>query len=60
MVYESCDIDNYISEWVTALCSVVFDIDVGQKVESCYPPGALSAEELAAVAFHAFPVRGRG
>lgn len=48
--------EDYVSEWCTAICSVVFDIDLGQQVESCCPPSALSAEELEAVAFHAFPV----
>ena len=40
-----------------AICSIVFHVDLGQQVECCYPPGALSPEELATVAFHAFPVR---
>lgn len=41
---------------VTALCQVVFDIDVGQKVEAVHPPGALTPEEESDVAFHSFPV----
>ncbi|KAK9831905.1 hypothetical protein WJX81_007718 [Elliptochloris bilobata] len=53
MVYDTDD--DYFSEWCLAICSVVFDIDRGQLVECCYPSAALSAKELAAIAFHAFP-----
>ena len=42
---------------VHALCSVVFDIDVGQRLEHCHPEGALSEEEARDLAFHSFPVR---
>ncbi|GAB4820709.1 hypothetical protein N2152v2_007755 [Parachlorella kessleri] len=40
---------------VTALGAVVFDVDVGNKCESIYPPGALTPEEESDVAFHSFP-----
>eukprot|EP00955_Chlamydomonas_euryale_P062044 358277-Chlamydomonas_euryale.AAC.5 len=42
--------------WLVGLASVLFDVDVGPKVEALVPPGCLSAEERQAVAFHAFPV----
>jgi hypothetical protein len=41
---------------LTALCSVTFHLTEGQKVDACYPDGALTADELGLVAFHAFPV----
>lgn len=43
------------SEWLIGLCSVIFDIDEGQKVLETYPPGLLSPDEATNVAFHAFP-----
>ncbi|GFH18316.1 uncharacterized protein HaLaN_15095, partial [Haematococcus lacustris] len=42
-------------KWVTAIASVLFDIDEGQRCELVVPAGALTAEEKQAVAFHAFP-----
>lgn len=44
------------SDWVVAVCSVVFDLDVGQQLEHVYPNEALSEPTASAVAFHAFPV----
>lgn len=41
--------------WLTGLCTVLFDIDIGATVQHQYPPNALSAEEKDAVSFHAFP-----
>eukprot|EP00951_Prasinocladus_malaysianus_P013410 scaffold101303_cov44-Prasinocladus_malaysianus.AAC.1 len=43
------------NEWVCALCSISFDLDVGQHVDDCYPPDSLTSEEQADIAFHAFP-----
>ncbi|KAL0020793.1 hypothetical protein WJX79_003522 [Trebouxia sp. C0005] len=43
------------SDWILAICSVVFDLDVGQQLESVYPPDALSEPTASAVAFHSFP-----
>jgi len=43
------------TNWVVALCSITFDLDVGQQVEECYPSDALSPEERKDIAFHAFP-----
>ena len=45
------------NDWVLAVCSIVFDIDVGQKLEACFPQNALSSEEENDIAFHSFPVR---
>ena len=44
------------AQWVHAICSVVFDIDEGQKLEQCFPENALTAEEANDIAFHSFPV----
>eukprot|EP00882_Tetradesmus_deserticola_P009205 GHRQ01009708.1.p1 GENE.GHRQ01009708.1~~GHRQ01009708.1.p1 ORF type:complete len:128 (+),score=29.47 GHRQ01009708.1:1169-1552(+) len=41
--------------WVIGICSVVFDIDVGQTLQHLYPDDCLSQEEQSSVAFHAFP-----
>ena len=43
--------------WVVAICSVLFDLDVGQRIDSMYPDSALTEEEANDVAFHSFPVR---
>lgn len=42
--------------WAVAICSVLFDLDVGQRIDSIYPEGALTEEEANDVAFHSFPV----
>jgi hypothetical protein len=44
------------SSWIVGIATVVFDVDVGQKVNNLVPEDALSAAEHKAVAFHAFPV----
>lgn len=41
---------------VIGLASVVFDVDVGQKVQHLVPHDVLSKEEQTDVAFHSFPV----
>ncbi|KAG1666410.1 hypothetical protein FOA52_006519 [Chlamydomonas sp. UWO 241] len=43
------------SPWAVGLCSVLFDVDVGPKVEALTPAGCLSTQEQQDVAFHAFP-----
>ena len=43
--------------WIVAICSVLFDLDVGQRIDSIYPDHALTEEEANDVAFHSFPVR---
>ena len=47
------------SDWILAICSVVFDLDVGQQMESVYPIAAISETTATSVAFHAFPVSTR-
>lgn len=44
------------SEWIVGIASVVFDLDVGQQLESMFPEDALPEPTASAVAFHAFPV----
>uniref|UniRef100_A0A383W295 UDENN domain-containing protein n=1 Tax=Tetradesmus obliquus TaxID=3088 RepID=A0A383W295_TETOB len=41
--------------WIIGICSVVFDIDVGQTLQHLHPENCLSEEEQSSVAFHAFP-----
>lgn len=45
-----------MTDWAVAICSVLFDLDVGQRIDSIYPEGALTEEEANDVAFHSFPV----
>ena len=47
------------SDWIVAVCSVVFDLDVGQQMESVYPTAAISETTATSVAFHSFPVSTR-
>ena len=47
------------SGWVVAICSVVFDLDVGQQMETVYPTAAISEMTATSVAFHSFPVSTR-
>ncbi|EFJ46522.1 hypothetical protein VOLCADRAFT_118103 [Volvox carteri f. nagariensis] len=42
-------------QWIVGICSVVFDIDVGQRIEHLVPEACLSKEEQHDVAFHSFP-----
>ena len=43
--------------WIVAICSVLFDLDVGQRIDSICPDHALTEEEANDVAFHSFPVK---
>ncbi|KAL6776012.1 hypothetical protein ACKKBG_A19430 [Auxenochlorella protothecoides x Auxenochlorella symbiontica] len=40
---------------ITAVCTVIFDLDQGQKIESLHPPASLSEGDQQRVAYHAFP-----
>ncbi|KAL8132592.1 uncharacterized protein LOC141712142 isoform X2 [Apium graveolens] len=42
-------------QWVVAFCIIRFDLEQGQIIEDCYPPGCLSQEEELEVAFSSFP-----
>lgn len=41
--------------WIVALAAVVFDADVGQKIDALVPAGALTEAEAHAVSMCAFP-----
>lgn len=47
--------DDALPKWIVAICSVVFDVDIGQKVEHIHPADAITEEEQHDLAFHAFP-----
>ncbi|KAJ4821931.1 hypothetical protein Tsubulata_041966 [Turnera subulata] len=44
-----------LQQWVAAFCIIRFDLEQGQLVEECYPPGSLTNEEELDVAFSSFP-----
>lgn len=48
--------DEATNGWILGICSIIFDIDEGQKLEECFPHNALSDDEANDVAFHSFPV----
>ena len=37
------------------MCVVEFDLSIGQQMRKCFPPDALTKEEVSDSAFHAFP-----
>lgn len=41
--------------WVVAFCIIRFDLEQGQLIEECYPPGCLSQDEELEIAFSSFP-----
>ncbi|WCJ22000.1 Protein DENND6A [Euphorbia peplus] len=44
-----------LKKWVVAFCVIRFDLEQGQLIEECYPPGLLTNEEELDVAFSSFP-----
>ncbi|MED6192248.1 hypothetical protein PIB30_008452 [Stylosanthes scabra] len=44
-----------LQRWIVAFCAIRFDLEQGQLVEVCYPPGCLSQEEELEVAYNSFP-----
>ncbi|KAK8267572.1 hypothetical protein V6Z12_D11G007000 [Gossypium hirsutum] len=44
-----------MQRWVLAFCIIRFDLEQGQLIEECYPPGCLTQEEELEVAFSSFP-----
>ncbi|EOY20935.1 hypothetical protein QUC31_007106 [Theobroma cacao] len=44
-----------LQRWVVAFCIIRFDLEQGQLIEECYPPGCLTQEEELEVAFSSFP-----
>ncbi|XP_054818441.1 uncharacterized protein LOC129317999 isoform X1 [Prosopis cineraria] len=41
--------------WIVALCAIRFDLEQGQLVEECYPPGSLTRDEELDIAYSSFP-----
>lgn len=44
-----------LQQWVVAFCIIRFDLEQGQLIEECYPPGCLSHEEELEISFSSFP-----
>ena len=44
------------TKWLLGIAVVVFDIDVGQRIDHLVPANCLTEDEGSAVAFHSFPV----
>ncbi|CAA7401525.1 unnamed protein product [Spirodela intermedia] len=44
-----------LRRWVLAFCVIRFDLEQGQVVEECYPPGDLPPSDELCVAFSSFP-----
>lgn len=42
-------------QWAVAFCIIRFDLEQGQLIEECYPPGCLTQNEELEVAFSSFP-----
>eukprot|EP00200_Dunaliella_tertiolecta_P010050 CAMPEP_0202388088 /NCGR_PEP_ID=MMETSP1127-20130417/75593_1 /ASSEMBLY_ACC=CAM_ASM_000462 /TAXON_ID=3047 /ORGANISM="Dunaliella tertiolecta, Strain CCMP1320" /LENGTH=279 /DNA_ID=CAMNT_0048989371 /DNA_START=37 /DNA_END=872 /DNA_ORIENTATION=- len=42
-------------QWILGIAVVLFDVDVGPRIDLLEPEGILSKEEQAAISFHAFP-----
>ncbi|XP_057952280.1 uncharacterized protein LOC131146608 [Malania oleifera] len=45
----------YLRQWVVAFCIIRFDLEQGQLIEECYPPGCLTHDEELEIAFSSFP-----
>ncbi|CAN6465976.1 unnamed protein product [Victoria cruziana] len=44
-----------LRRWVVAFCIIRFDLEQGQVIEECFPPGSISQDEELNVAFSSFP-----
>ncbi|XP_073296671.1 uncharacterized protein [Primulina huaijiensis] len=44
-----------LHQWVAAFCIIRFDLEQGQLIDECYPPGCLTQNEELQVAFSSFP-----
>ncbi|KAL2338298.1 hypothetical protein Fmac_012744 [Flemingia macrophylla] len=44
-----------LQRWIVALCAIRFDLEQGQLVEVCYPPGCLTRDDELEVAYSSFP-----
>ncbi|OVA06752.1 DENND6 [Macleaya cordata] len=44
-----------LRQWVVAFCIIRFDLEQGQVIEECYPPGCFNQDEELEIAFSSFP-----
>ncbi|KAH9609546.1 hypothetical protein KSS87_001347 [Heliosperma pusillum] len=44
-----------LRRWIAAFCVIRFDLEQGQVIEECYPPGCLNQDEELETAFSSFP-----
>ncbi|KMS97444.1 hypothetical protein BVRB_5g126800 [Beta vulgaris subsp. vulgaris] len=44
-----------LHRWIVAFCVIRFDLEQGQVLEECFPPGCLTPDEELATAFSSFP-----
>ncbi|CAK9147800.1 unnamed protein product [Ilex paraguariensis] len=44
-----------LQQWVVAFCIIRFDLEQGQLIEECFPPGCLTQNEELEVAYSSFP-----
>ncbi|KAF7851907.1 hypothetical protein BT93_L1622 [Corymbia citriodora subsp. variegata] len=44
-----------LQQWVVAFCVIRFDLEQGQLIEECYPPGCLTQDEELEIAYKSFP-----
>ncbi|KRH56689.1 hypothetical protein GLYMA_05G013100v4 [Glycine max] len=40
-----------LQRWIVALCAIRFDLELGQLIEECYPPGCLTHDEELEIAY---------
>ncbi|KAK6148668.1 hypothetical protein DH2020_019580 [Rehmannia glutinosa] len=44
-----------LQQWIVAFCIIRFDLEQGQLIEECYPPGCLTQNEELEISFSSFP-----
>ncbi|XP_027919797.1 protein DENND6A-like isoform X2 [Vigna unguiculata] len=44
-----------LQRWIVGFCAIRFDLEQGQLVELCYPPGCLTNDEELEIAYSSFP-----
>ncbi|XP_047173150.1 protein DENND6A-like isoform X1 [Vigna umbellata] len=44
-----------LQRWIVGFCAIRFDLEQGQLVEVCYPPGCLTNDEELEIAYSSFP-----
>jgi len=50
----SLDLES-LQRWIVGFCAIRFDLEQGQLVEVCYPPGCLTNDEELEIAYSSFP-----